>query len=87
MTKVLDFYADWCGPCKVMKPVFEELEEEYKGKVEFESIDVEQQGSLASKYQVMSIPTFVILEDDEEVDRRLGAMPKEAFKSWLEEHV
>lgn len=87
MTKVLDFYADWCGPCKVMKPVFEELEEEYKGKVEFESIDVEQQGSLASKYQVMSIPTFVILEDEEEVDRRLGAMPKEAFKSWLEEHV
>jgi thioredoxin 1 len=87
MPKVLDFYADWCAPCKAMKPVFEDLEEEYEGKVEFESIDVEEKGALASKYQIMSIPTFVILEDDEEVARKLGAMSKEAFKSWLEKHI
>ncbi|MBD3365912.1 thioredoxin [candidate division WWE3 bacterium] len=86
MTKVIDFYADWCGPCKVMKPIFAELKEEYEGKVEFESIDVEENGSMASKYQVMSIPTFVILKDEKEVARRLGAMPKEAFKSWIEEN-
>jgi len=87
MIKVLDFYADWCGPCKMMEPIFEELKEEYEGKVEFESIDVEEKGSLASKYQVMSIPTFVILEDGEEVDRRLGAMPKGAFKTWLDSQL
>lgn len=87
MIKVLDFYADWCGPCKIMEPVFEELKEEYKGKVEFESIDVEQNGATAADYQVMSIPTFVVLKDDKEIDRRLGAMPKQSFKSWLDSHL
>lgn len=87
MIKVLDFYADWCGPCKVMKPIFADLEEEYEGKVEFESVDVEENGALASKYQVMSIPTFVILKDGEEVVRRMGAMTKETFKNWIEENI
>jgi thioredoxin 1 len=87
MIKLLDFYADWCGPCKVMTPVFEALKKEYEGKVEVESINVEEKGALAGQYQVMSIPTFVVLKDDKEVSRRMGAMPKEAFKTWLEESL
>ena len=87
MIKILDFYADWCGPCKVMSPVFEAMKEEYAGKVEFESIDVEAQGALAGQYQVMSIPTFVILKDGQEISRRMGAMPKEVFKTWLDENL
>ncbi len=70
-----------------MKPIFADLEEEYEGKVEFESVDVEENGALASKYQVMSIPTFVILKDGEEVVRRMGAMTKETFKNWIEENI
>jgi len=87
MIKVLDFYADWCGPCKVMKPTFAELKVEYAGKVEFESIDVESNGSMASQYQVMSIPTFVILKDGQEIARKIGAMPKESLKSWVEKNL
>lgn len=87
MLKLLDFYADWCGPCKAMKPIFEEFEEDFGDKIEFESIDVEAEGALAAEYEVMSIPTFIILKDGEEISRRLGAMPKETFREWLEENL
>lgn len=84
MIKIIDFYADWCGPCKMMAPIFVELEKEYKDKVEFQKIDVEENGETAQKYQVMSIPTFVLLKNDKEIDRRTGAMPKEVLKDWIE---
>jgi len=87
MNKIIDFYADWCGPCKTMAPVFESLKEEYAGKLEFESVDVEANGALANKYQIVSIPTFVLLRDGEEVSRRMGAMSKEHFKEWLDESL
>lgn len=84
MIKIIDFYADWCGPCKMMAPIFVELEKEYKDKVEFQKVDVEANGELAQKYQVMSIPTFVLLKNDKEIDRRTGAMPKEVLKDWID---
>ncbi len=87
MIKLLDFYADWCGPCKMMAPVFEEMEPEYKGKVEFQKIDVESESSVAADFGVMSIPTFVLVEDDKEIDRKVGAMPKEMLKSWIDSHL
>ena len=87
MIKVLDFSADWCSPCKFMEPIFEELIGEYSGKVEFESIDVESNRSIASKYQVMSIPTFVVLKEGRETSRRIGAMPKESLKSWIDDNL
>ena len=87
MIQLLDFYADWCGPCQIMKPVFEELEKEYAGKVEFKSVDVEVESETAQKYGVMSIPTFVILQDGEEKDRKMGAMPKEILKSWIDSYL
>ena len=84
MIKIIDFYADWCGPCKMMAPIFVEVEKEYKDKVEFQKVDVEANGELAQKYQVMSIPTFVLLKNDKEIDRRTGAMPKEVLKDWID---
>ncbi len=87
MIKFIDFYADWCGPCKLMDPIFREIESEYEGKIEFQKVDVESEGEMAAKFGIMSIPTFVILKDDKEIDRRTGAMPKEMLKSWLDSHL
>lgn len=87
MVELLDFYADWCGPCQVMEPIFEEVEEEYQGKVEFKRIDVDKETQKAGEFQVFGIPTFVVMKDGKEVDRRSGAMPKQALKQWLDSHI
>ncbi len=72
-----------CGPCKFMEPIVEELEKELAGKVEIEKIDVDQNQEMAAKYGVMSIPTYVVLKDDEEVERIIGATSKENLKKAL----
>lgn len=87
MVELLDFYADWCGPCVAMKPVIEELEKEMADTVKITKIDVDQKQEEASKYGVMSIPTYVILKDGKEVDRFIGANSKEDVVSKLNAHV
>jgi thioredoxin len=87
MIQLIDFYAEWCGPCRVMEPIFEELAKEYNGKVELKRIDVEAEQEFAGKFGIQSIPTFVLLSDDKEIDRKIGAMPKEIVKRWLDSHV
>ena len=87
MLKLLDFYADWCGPCKIMAPVFEEIEGKYKGQIEFEKVDVEANEQLAGQYDIRSIPTFVLIKDGKELDRRMGAMPKEMLTGWLDSQL
>ena len=85
--QVVDFYADWCGPCVAMTPVIEELEKELAGSVEIKKIDVDQNQEEASKYGVMSIPTYLILKDGKEVDRFVGVTSKEVMKQKLSRHV
>ena len=87
MITLLDFYAEWCGPCKVMAPVIEEVEKEFEGKVKFKKINVETDTETTGKYGVMSMPTYVVLKDDKEIDRKMGAMPKEVFKEWINSHL
>lgn len=86
MVKLLDFWATWCGPCKFMAPIIEELEKDLAGKVEVVKIDVDQEQDLAAKYQVMSIPTYVVEKEGKEVERIIGATTKENILNALKKH-
>ncbi|MBI2034919.1 MAG: thiol reductase thioredoxin, partial [Candidatus Levybacteria bacterium] len=77
---------EWCGPCKFMEPLIEDLEKELSGKVTFEKINVDENQDKAAKYQVMSIPTYIFLKDDKEVDRIIGATAKENFQKIISKH-
>ena len=77
MVKLLDFKAIWCGPCRIMEPIIEELKKEFGDKVEVVEIDVDKEPDEASKYGVMSIPTFIVLKDEKEVGRKIGVSSKE----------
>lgn len=81
---LLDFYAVWCGPCKMAEPVLEELGEEYKGKVEFYKVNVDECQGVAQKYDVMSIPTTVLFKDGQEVGRQIGFSGKDGYNKLLE---
>ena len=80
---LLDFWAEWCGPCRMLGPIFEELSGEMEG-VKFAKVDITSSKALADKFGVMSIPTIILLKDGKEVDRMMGAVPKEHLKQWVE---
>ena len=79
---VIDFHATWCGPCKVLRPILEELDDEIDG-VEFVKLDVDQHPQIAGQNQVMGVPTVVILKDGEVKDRFVGVQPKEVIKEKI----
>lgn len=87
MITLIDFYADWCGPCQAMKPVFDKVMPEFSGKVTLEKVNVDSDQAKAGQYSVMSIPTMVILKDGKEVDRKIGMLPEPMFKQWLQSHT
>ncbi|MBO5551605.1 MAG: thioredoxin [Lachnospiraceae bacterium] len=84
---VIDFNATWCGPCKMMAPVLEELSGEYEGKVSFYAIDVDENQDLAEKFSVMSIPNLVLLKKGELADTSVGFKPKDALKAWIDSQL
>ena len=86
MLKILDFWAEWCGPCKFMEPIIEELEKELGSRVQIEKINVDENQEKTAQYQVMSIPTYIFLKDDKEVDRIIGATGKENFLKIISKH-
>lgn len=81
---MVDFYADWCGPCKMIAPVIEELAAEYEGKATVMKVDVDQASDVAGQYSVMSIPTVIMFVNGKEADRKVGAMSKEQYAAWID---
>jgi len=81
--RLLDFYADWCGPCDAQDPILEELSEDY-GNVDFEKVDVEQNQDTANEYQVQSLPTVVVENDDGIVDRFVGVTQRPDIEDALQ---
>jgi thioredoxin 1 len=79
-----DFHADWCGPCKTQDPILEDVEEDWGDRVEFEKIDVDENQDVANEYQVRSIPTLVVENDDGVVERFVGVTQREDIESALE---
>lgn len=82
---VVDFYADWCGPCKMMAPIVDQVAEEYAGKVKIGKINVDENIELAQKYRVMSIPTFVFFKNGEAVATVVGGMSKNDLAKRIDE--
>ncbi len=83
---LVDFYADWCGPCKMVAPIVSELAEEYAGVYKIGKLNIDNEQDTAEKYRVMSIPTLLIIKNGEVVDKIVGAVPKAALKEKLEAH-
>lgn len=80
---LVDFWATWCAPCKMIGPIVEELSEELAGKVVFGKLNVDKQPELAMQFQVMSIPTLILFDKGEIVNKKIGFMPKEKLVEML----
>lgn len=84
---VVDFWADWCGPCKMLAPLIESLDKEYEGRVTVGKVNVDDEQELAIRYGVMSIPTVIFFKDGQEIDRKVGVMPPQVFTQVLDENA
>lgn len=81
---MVDFYADWCGPCKMMSPVVDKLATEFAGKADVYKINTDNDGALAAGLGIMSIPTIILFKNGEEKDRVIGAVPESTLRGKLE---
>ncbi len=82
---LVDFWAEWCGPCRMVNPILDELSEQYSGKLKIAKVNVDDNQEIAQKYGVMSIPTFIVFNGGEKIDQFVGALPKDAFVKHIEE--
>lgn len=81
---VIDFWAEWCGPCRMVGPIIEELSSEYDGKVIIGKVDVDNNDEVTSKYGIRNIPTILFIKDGEVVDKQVGAAAKSVFVEKIE---
>lgn len=84
---VVDFFADWCGPCRKLSPIIEEIEQELSEKVKFTKINTDENIQLAQNYQISGIPTLLVFKNGELVQRMVGLMPKSAIITNIEKHL
>jgi len=82
---LVDFYASWCGPCKMLAPLLEQFAAEYAGKVKFAKLNIDDAPKLAGEYEISSVPTFMVFREGEPVDQVEGFYGPQLFKAWLDE--
>ncbi|MBS0960678.1 thioredoxin TrxA [Acetobacter thailandicus] len=81
---LVDFWAEWCGPCKMIGPALEEIGKEYAGKVTVAKINIDENPETPTKHSVRSIPTLMLVRDGKVIDTKVGALPKSQLKAWVE---
>ena len=84
---IIDFYADWCMPCRMMAPVFEKLSKEYNGKVKFCKVNTDQNQEISMEFEIQGIPALILVKDKQEVGRIVGFNPEEALREKIEELI
>lgn len=84
---MVDFWAPWCAPCRMVAPVLDEISNEYEGKITIAKVNVDENVQVASKYSVTSIPTLILFKDGEVVERTVGAGPKQHYMTILNKHL
>ena len=84
---LVDFWAGWCGPCRMVGPIVEELAEEFDGLAKVAKVDVDENGDLVNRFGIMSIPTLVVFKDGKIVDQLIGAAPKDKIQSLVARHM
>jgi thioredoxin 1 len=84
---VVDCWAAWCGPCRMIAPIIDELAKEYAGKVVFGKLNVDENPKTAERFGIMSIPTLLIIKNGKEIDRIIGALPKQSLKARISKYI
>ena len=84
---VVDFWAPWCQPCKIIEPMIEKLAKELKGKVVFAKVNTDRNRKMAMKYKIMSIPTLILFKNGRIASRQVGAIPYDMLKAWVERYI
>ncbi len=84
---VIDCWAPWCGPCKMIAPIVEELAQEYKGQIAFGKLNTDENQAISMRYHIMSIPTLMVFKDGELADQIVGAMPKAMLETEIKKHL
>jgi thioredoxin 1 len=84
---LVDFWAEWCGPCRMVAPVLDQIADEMDGKVRIAKLNVDENQKIAYQFQVSSIPTFILFKNGQVADRTMGAMPKTAFQSFIDRNL